>query len=119
MSSAPRNPSSAQPWAGAVVAALLLTLERPAGWAVALAGFLARGGVVALVLPILALPTPAGLQTMISPIIVPFHFGDVAPGFVALVASLIVAGLTWLAVGGLVGAWSEAHLVRAAAVEEQ
>ena len=40
----------------AFFASLLVTLGRPAWWLLALAGFLARGGIVLVVLPIVNLP---------------------------------------------------------------
>lgn len=101
------------------MSAVLSTLERPAGWAIALAGFLARGGVIVFLLPIVTIPTPAGIQARLSPLLVPFAFGEVAPGFVLLVAGLASVALAWIVVGGLVGAWSEVQLVRDAAAQQE
>ena len=69
MRPAPRQPSPTQPWPAATVAALLHPLERPESWWVALAGFLARGGLLLFLLPILVLHTPAGVQTELSPLL--------------------------------------------------
>src|SRR5687768_1143661 len=115
MAPAPHSPSPTQPWPAATVAALLQSLERPASWWVALAGFLARGGVVLFVLPILVLHTPAGVQTELSPLLVPFLFGGSSGGFVALTVSIAALTAIALLVGGLIGAWSERLLIRDAA----
>ena len=118
MGPAPRSLSPTQPWPAATVAALLLTLERPGSWWVALAGFLARGGLLLFALPILVLHTPAGVQTELSPLLVPFLFGGASSGLVTL--SVGVAGLLVLALvgGGLVGAWAERELILLAADPE-
>jgi hypothetical protein len=118
MAPAPRSPSPTQPWPAATVAALLQSLERPASWWVALAGFLVRGGVMLFVLPILVLHTPAGVQTELSPLLVPFLFGGSSGGFVALTVSVAAVTAIALLVGGLVGAWSERLLIREAAEPE-
>jgi hypothetical protein len=96
----------------ALLAALLATLEHPGDWVAALTGFLARGGILAFLLPIVVLPTPAGIQVEIAPLLVPFVFGQVSPGLSTLAA--IVGGLVvaWLFLGGLVGAWADATLAR-------
>lgn len=99
-------------WSDGVVAALLATLERPAAWVLALAGFLARGGIVLFLLAIVTLPTPARLQVEVSPLLVPLVFGQVSPGLVTV--AMVIAGMAvaWLLLGGLVGAWTDAILAR-------
>ena len=91
---------------------LLQALEQPATWPVALAGFLARGGLVAFLFPIVVLPTPAAVQADLAPLFVPFVFGQTSPGLVAL--TIVVGGLAlaWLVLGGLVGAWADVALAR-------
>ena len=107
MAPAPRSPSVTQPWSSATVAALLHPLERPATWWLALAGFLSRGGLVLFALPILVLPTPAGVQTELSPLLIPFLFGGASNGLVAFSATVAALGALALLAGGLIGAWSE------------
>ena len=118
MSPAPRSQPSVPPWSAGIVAALLLTLERPAGWAIALAGFLARGGLVVFLLPIMILPTPAGLQAQMAPLVVPFLFGEVGTGVLVLAAALAGLVLAWLVIGGLIGAWTDVQLIRDAVAED-
>jgi ABC-type molybdate transport system permease subunit len=54
-------------WRGSLVAALLATLVHPRWWLLALAGFLVRGGVLIVLLPIVAPPTVAGLLSFLAP----------------------------------------------------
>jgi hypothetical protein len=105
-------------WGGAMVAAVLGALGRPSTWPVALLGFLVRGGIVVVALPIVVLPSTIGIANAIAPTLTPFVFGQSSPAFVALVG-LVVAGLTgWVIGGGLIGAWADLWLVRAAASDE-
>src|SRR5260221_9934781 len=60
-------------WRGSLVGALLATLGRPRWWLLALAGFLVRGGVLVVLLPIVAPPTVAGLMSFLAPTVL----GDV------------------------------------------
>jgi hypothetical protein len=60
--------------AASLAASLLATLSRPAWWAMALAAFLARGGILVVLLPIVTLPTVAGLANA-CPALVGFVFG--------------------------------------------
>jgi len=100
-------PHPAPGWSETALGALLATLERPDHWVVSLAGFLARGGVLLFLLPITVLPTPAGLQADLSPLLVPLVFGQLSPGLVLLGAALVGLAALWVVVGGLVGAWAD------------
>ena len=105
-------------WRSAMLVALLAALGRPSTWAVALAGFLVRGGLVVVALPIVVLPSVLGVAIVLAPALAPFVLGETSPMFVALVG-LVVGGLTaWVVVGGLIGAWADLALVRAAAADE-
>jgi hypothetical protein len=106
-------------WGTSVLTALLVTLEQPGPWAIALAGFLARGGLVVLLLPIVVLPTPARLQVELAPLLVPVVFGQPSPGLIVLAAVLAAIVVGWLLLGGLVGAWADVVLTRrvASAIE--
>jgi hypothetical protein len=100
-------------------AAALTALARPALWVVALAGFLARGGIVAFLLPIVVLPSPSGVANVIAPSLTSFAFGLVSSSFVEIVAALIALILAWIVLGGLVGAWADIELVQAACGDEE
>ena len=105
--------------AGSLAASLLATLTRPAWWAMALAAFLVRGGVLVLVLPIVALPTVAGLANVFGPMIVSLVFSGPSASFLVAVATLALAILVWLVVGGLVGGALDLALVRDGARDEE
>jgi hypothetical protein len=117
----PADPSPARParWRDGVLAALALTLSRPGSWAVALAGFLARGGLLWFVVPIVPLPTTASLANEVSPRLRAVVLGALTPEFVVLTVVVVVATLAWLIVGGLIGGWSDAQVIRAAAGDEE
>ncbi len=102
-----------------MVAAALMTLARPTLWVVALAGFLARGGIVAFLLPIVVLPSPSGVANVIAPSLTSFAFGLVSSSFVEIVAALVTFLLAWIVLGGLVGAWADIELVRSAVGDEE
>lgn len=106
---------------GVFFASLLVSLGRPTWWLLALAGFLARGGIVLAVLPIVNLPSPLALSNVVAPVIVPLALGHVDEGLLAVFAIVVAGLLAWLVVGGLIGAATDLGLIRdglAAAVEE-
>jgi hypothetical protein len=94
-----------------MVGALVAALERPAWWLLALASFLVRGGLLLFVLPIVILPTPAGLATAFGSEITGFAFGAPSGAFIATVLVISLTITAWLIVGGLLSAWTEATLV--------
>jgi hypothetical protein len=106
-------------WRDALASAALIAVARPATWPLALAGFLARGGILALLLPIVVMPTPSGIADVIAPAIVPFAFGLVAPAFVVLVVSVALLVATWVMAGGFVGAWADVELVREVVADDE
>jgi hypothetical protein len=89
-------------------------LGRPDWWALALAGFLVRGGFLVLLLPIVPLPTTAALANALGPALLGFVFGGASPTFIALVATVILVVAAWLVVGGLAGAILELGLIHEA-----
>ena len=104
---------------GSLAAALLATLSRPAWWAPALAGFLVRGGLLLVLLPIVRLPTTAGLANELGPMLVGFVFGGPSVAVLVLVGVVVVVGLGWLVAGGLLGGWLDLALVREAGATEE
>ena len=99
-------------------AALVATLGRPAWWSMALAGFLVRGGILVVLLPIVVLPTPAALANLLAPTIEGFALGGLTPERVLLV--LAVAATLFVGVGGagLAGAWLDLQQLREAADDD-
>ncbi len=105
----------------ATLAALLTVVGRPAWWLLALAGFLARGGIILFLLAIVTLPSPLALSNVVAPLLLPFVFGGVTPVVVLLVVSVVLSVVAWIVVGGWIGAATEVVLIRdarRAAVEE-
>ena len=107
---APDRPLS---WGAALYAAVVVTFVRPSLWAVALAGFLARGGLILVLAPILVLPTPSGLATVLAAPIASLLFGAPSTTLVVIIAGSIVGGVVLLVASTLVGAWSERAVVAA------
>ena len=99
-------------------AALVATLSRPAWWAMALAAFLVRGGVLLILLPIVNLPTTAGLTTALAPTLEVIYLGRPSAEGAVVAVSLIFLVLAGLMVAGLTGAWLDLALVREAARDE-
>jgi hypothetical protein len=97
----------------------MTVLERPVTWPIGLAGFLARGGIIALLLPIVVLPTPSGIADVVAPEITSFAFGLVSPAFIVLIAVVgaFIAG--WVLIGGAAGAWADVELIRETAESEE
>ena len=97
----------------------MTVLERPVTWPIALAGFLARGGIFALLLPIVVLPTPSGIADVVAPAITSFAFGLVSPAFIVLIGAAAAFIAAWVLLGGVVGAWADVELIREAAAGEE
>lgn len=104
---------------GSLGAALLASLTHPGWWALALAGFLIRGGWLVVVLPVLQLPTTAGIANAVAPTLVGFVFGGASTGFIVLVGVIAAAIIGWYLAGGVLGAWLELGLVRDAAQDDE
>ena len=99
---------------GVTIAALLIALGRPAWWLLALAGFLARGGIALFVLAIVSLPSPLVLSNILAPIVTPLVFGTLLPQTAVLIAGGIGLVLFWLIAGGWFAAATEIALIREA-----
>jgi hypothetical protein len=117
MAPSPSVRTARSSWPASVSGAALTALAHPVMWPVALAGFLARGGIFALLLPIVVLPTPSGIADVIAPALTSFAFGVVSSAFIAIIAVTGAFVAAWVLLGGLAGAWADVELVREA-VEE-
>lgn len=84
----------------------------------ALAAFLIRGGFLLVILPIVSVPTVAGIVTTLSPAVEALILGkpSVEGAVVGSVVLLLV--LAGLAMAGLAGAWLDLALAREAADDE-
>src|SRR5262245_31315718 len=99
--------------------AFLVAISRPWWWALALGAFLVRGGWLMVLLPIVMLPTTAGLANAFGPLLVGFVFGGPTPTFLVFVGSVAIAVVAWFVIGGLLGGWLELGLARGAAEDEE
>ena len=93
-----------------------MTLRDPGSWIVALAAFFVRGGIVIALLPILVLPTVAGLANGLGPLLIGFVFAGPTAPFVEAVVMVALVAIAWLVVSTAVGAWLDAGLATEAAV---
>lgn len=105
-----RRPARARlPWGTTITGAFVVTLLRPASWALGLLGFLAGGGVALVAWPIVVLPTPTGLQNALGGPVSSLVFGAASAQLVLLIAGLVGGAFLLVAAGTLVGAWAERH----------
>ena len=106
-------------WGASMQAALVATLAHPEWWAMALAAFLVRGGILVVILPLVSLPTPASLITTFAPPIEALILGSPSIeglAFGALGVSFVLAAL---ALSAMAGSWFELVLVREAATDDE
>lgn len=101
-----------------MLGSLLATLARPRWIALSLAAFLIRGGVLLVILPILALPSIAGLAASLGTILVGFVFGEPSTAALALAAAVVLALAAWVAISANVGAWLDVALASEGAADE-
>jgi len=102
----------------ALTGALLVTLATPSTWALALATFLLRGGIVIVALPILVLPTPVGLGNLLAPTLTAIVFGGLSVSLLVLIAAIGLSLVAWVVASGLLAAILEAEAARIVAAHE-
>ena len=107
----PRPAADAAAWPRAMASATILAVSRPRLWAFALLGFLARGGLVALVVPMLVLPTFVGLSNTVGPTSV--TAAGPTPRLVAMIATWLAIAIGAIVGGTLVASAAEVALYRA------
>lgn len=103
---------------GAIGSAMLLALEHPRSWLIALAAFLVRGGILLFLLPVVVLPTATGLGNMLGPDLTSFVFGGISLRLIAIAAAVAIGFAIWAAGGGLAAAAAELELIRIALLAE-
>ncbi len=115
-----RTFTSVHSWRESLSTAALVVLARPATWALALLGFLARGGIVVLLLPIVVAPTTSGVADIVAPAATPTYLGaGVTAALIVLVTVVAALAAAWLVLGGLAGAWADVELVREVAADDE
>ncbi len=96
---------------GGLGEAARIAVGAPRLWGLALAGFLARGGIVLFALPILVVPSVVGIATFVGPDAI--TAAGISGRFVGLlVATTTILG-TWLLIGLVVGVLIELALIEA------
>ena len=105
-------------WRGSMVAALAAALGRPDWWAMALAGFLIRGGILIVLLPLVELPSLAALTAAFSPAVSALAFGGLSTSVLMTLTAIILVAGGLLAGAGLAGAWLDLEQLRRAAADE-
>ncbi len=103
-----RPTGDAAAWPRVMASASILALSRPRLWAFALLGFLARGGLVALVVPMLVLPTFIGLSNTVGPTSV--TAAGPTPRLVAMIATWLAIAIGAVVGGTLIASASEVAL---------
>jgi len=98
-----------------LAAATRWTAARPDMWAVALAGFLVRGGILVLAIPILILPTPIGVASFIGADAV--TAAGPTDRFVVVAAAVGVVLAVAVLAGFIVGAIADRVVLRAWATD--
>ena len=104
-------PPRAVAWPRALAAASAVAASRPRLWVFALLAFLARGGLVALVIPMLVLPTFVGLSNTVGPTSV--TAAGPTPRLIAMVVTWLGVALGAIVGGTLIAAAAEVALHRA------
>ncbi len=94
-----------------LMGSFVVTLLRPASWALGVLGFLAGGGIVLVAWPIIVLPTLTGLQNLLAVPVVSLVFGSVSQQLLLEITGLIVGVAVLLVVGVLLGAWAERQAI--------
>jgi len=111
----PIRPRPAPPrpmaWSRAMAQASVVAASRPRLWAFALLAFLARGGLLALVVPMLVLPTFVGISNTVGPMSV--TAAGPTPRLIAMIATWLGVALVAIVGGTLIAAASEVALHRA------
>lgn len=95
------------PWGSVLLGALVVAFVRPAAWPVALAGFLGRGGVLLMLLPVLVIPTPTGIANAVGGPVSSFLFGSPSPALLTMLAAVIAGAIALVVAGAVVAGWSE------------
>ena len=106
-------------WGASMQAALVVTLAHPEWWAMALAAFLVRGGILVVILPLVSLPTPASLITTFAPPVEALILGSPSVGGIVVGTLGVSVVLAAFALLSMAGSWFELALVREAATDDE
>jgi len=102
-----------------LVGSLLVTLDRPRTWPLALATFLLRGGILLVLAPIVVLPSAVSMGNVLTPLLSTVVFQGLTPSVVLLLTAVVGVGLLWLIGAGLVSSAAEAAMVVEVAADDE
>jgi hypothetical protein len=100
-------------WREAIKAAAAIVRARSGLLAIGLLGFLARGGAIVFVLPIVVLPTPTGVSNFIGS--QALTAGGPSEGLIWLLAAALAGAMVLILAGTVIGAAADLLLLREAA----
>jgi hypothetical protein len=106
-------------WAASMQAAIAVTLARPRWWAMALAAFLVRGGIVLVLVPLVSLPSTASVSTALAPSVAGLILGSPSLDGIFLVTLAVTLLLATLVLAALGGSWLDLALLRDACQDEE
>jgi hypothetical protein len=106
-------------WPAAMRAAVLATIGQGRWWLLALAAFLVRGGLVLVVVPLLILPSPADVASLVPPSVSGTGLGHPTAALVAILVAIGLVTFGLVVVTTVLGTWLEAALVDATASDEE
>ncbi len=106
----PRSASSSVGWWRAMADVSIVAMSRPRLWVFALLAFVARGGLVVLVVPMLVLPTFVGISNTVGPTSV--TAAGPTPRLVVMVAAWVGITLAAIVAGTIAAAAAEVALHR-------
>ncbi|MBI3751879.1 MAG: hypothetical protein HY263_09530 [Chloroflexi bacterium] len=98
-------------WRAAMAAAILATIGQVRWWLVAMATFLVRGGLLLLLPPLLVLPTPAELASLVPASLVGTGLAHPTAALVTLVAGVSLGLVAVVFVTTAIGTWLDLGLV--------
>jgi hypothetical protein len=106
-------------WAASMRAALAASAGRPAWWAMALAAFLVRGGILVVLLPLVSLPSAPALATAFAPAIEALAISRQSLEGAVLATLLLAAGVGVLGLAAFTGSWLDLALAREAEASDE
>ena len=92
-------------WAASMLAAFAASVGRPRWWAMALAAFLVRGGVLLVLLPLVSLPSAPSMATLLAPTVEALAMSRQSLEGALLATALITLVVGILVVAAFIGTW--------------
>jgi uncharacterized membrane protein (DUF485 family) len=97
-----------------MLAALAASVGRPRWWAMALAAFLVRGGILVVLLPLVSLPSAPAMATLLAPTVEALAMSRQSLGAALLGTALLTLVVGIVVVAAFIGTWLDNALAREA-----